>query len=172
MLTQADFAATYQNMSDGQLLQTANESGLIPEAYQALTQELHRLNLKKTDLPRHMESHRARLQREASERELPLSRFGGTGYFFFGRRYLNQADQEANIQLRTKWVAISYLPLVPLASYRFQCRHEGSKWFGWTEQNPLGRVPLNWDQVFLTLLKASPFYLAILVLLVLWIMHR
>jgi hypothetical protein len=171
MDTPAEFAATYQHMSDGQLLQTANEGALIGEARQALHDELHRRNLKPGDLPRYKESPRTRLKRESAERELPLSR-GGTGYIFFGRHYLTQADREANIQLRTKWISISYLPIVPLASFRFKCKQQGWKFFSCTDQVVVSKVPLNWNQVFLTWLKASPFYLAILALLVLWITHR
>jgi hypothetical protein len=167
-----DFTATYQHMSDGQLLQTANEGGLIPEAHQALTEELHRRNLKSGDLPKYKESPRTRLKRESAQRELPLSRYGGTGYFFFGRHYLTQADKEANIQLRTKWFSVSYLPIVPLASFRFKCKHRGWRFFGWTDQVVVSNVPLNWNQVFLTWLKASPVYLAIFALFFVWITHR
>jgi hypothetical protein len=37
MPTQDDFAATYQNMSDGQLLETANEGGLASEIGQGFS---------------------------------------------------------------------------------------------------------------------------------------
>ena len=37
MPTQADFAATYQNMSDGQLLETANQGGLASEIGQGFS---------------------------------------------------------------------------------------------------------------------------------------
>lgn len=167
-----DFANTYENMSDGQLLQTANEGGLVDEAEQALANELRRRNLKKSDLVHHKESPRARLRHEATERELPLSRCGGTGLFFFGRRYLCASDKDANIQLRTKWIALSWLPLIPLASYRFRCRRQGWKFFHWTDQVVLNQVPLNWDQVFLTWVKASPFYIAILIFFCVWLKFR
>ena len=39
MRSPAEFAETYQHMSDGQLLQTAREDGLLPEAKQALQEE-------------------------------------------------------------------------------------------------------------------------------------
>ena len=172
MSTHTDFAKTYEDMSDGQLLQTANEGGFVDEAKQALANELHRRNLRKSDLSHHKESPRARLRQEATEREFPLSRYGGTGLFFFGRHYLTPADKEANIQLRTKWIALSYLPLIPLASYRFKCKQQGWKLFHWTDQVVLNQVPLNWDQVFLTWLKASPVYIAILTLLCMWLKFR
>jgi hypothetical protein len=112
------------------------------------------------------------LRREAKEREFPLSRYGGTGYYFFGRHYLTQADREGNIQLRTKWFSISYLPIVPLGSYRFKCGQQGSRFFHWTDQTVLNKVPLNWDQIFFTWLKASPFYLLILTVFGLYLREK
>jgi hypothetical protein len=172
MSAQSDFAKTYESMSDGQLLQTASEGGFLEEAKEALTNEFSRRNLKKSDLVRHKESLRARLRQEATERKFPLSRYGGTGLFLFGRHYLTAADKEANIQLRTKWVAFSHLPLIPLASYRFKCRQQGWKLFHWSDQVVLNQVSLNWDQVFLTWLKASPVYIAILAPLWMWLKSR
>jgi hypothetical protein len=172
MSTHTDFAQTYENMSDGQLLQIANEGGLVDKAKQALADELHRRNLKKSDLIHHKELPRVRLRQEAREREFPLSAYGGTGFFFFGRHYLTPADKESNIQLRTKWLAFSYLPLIPLASYRFKCKQKGWKLFHWTDQVVLNRVSLNWDQIFLTCLKASPVYVAILIFFCMWLKSR
>lgn len=171
MNTQTDFAKTYESMSDGQLLQTASEGCLVDEAKQTLAEELHRRNLKIDELPRHKESLRTRLRREATERVLP-SRAGATGFVFFGRHYLTPADKEANIQLRTKWIAVGGLPLIPLASYRFKCIQEGWRFFHWTDQVVINRVPLNLDQVFLTCLKASPVYIVILTLLCGWLKFR
>jgi hypothetical protein len=171
MNSHTDYAKTYENMSDGQLLQTANEGGLVDEAKQTLAEELRRRNLKAGDLPRHKESPRSRLRREATERELP-TRTGPTGFVFYGRHYLTPADKEASIQLRTKWVALGGLPIIPLASYRFKCKQRGWKFFHWTDQVVINRVPLNWDQVLLTWLKASPFYIAILTILCVWLKFR
>jgi hypothetical protein len=168
---QSYFGRTYEGMSDGQLLQIANEGGLVDEAKGPLAEELRRRNLKPSDLPRHKESQRTRLRREASERTI-TSRGGPTGLAFFGRHYLTPADKEANIQLRTKWIAFSGLPLVPLASYRFKCKQHGWRFWHWTDQVVIDRVRLNWDQVFLTWLKASPFYLVILILLLGWVRFR
>src|ERR1700716_4040769 len=96
MSTHTDFAKTSEDMSDGQLLATANEGGFVDEAIQALANELHRRNLRKSDLAHHKESPRARLRQEATEREFPLSRYGGTGRFFFGRHYLPPVDKQRN----------------------------------------------------------------------------
>ncbi|MGA1983010.1 MAG: hypothetical protein ABSG84_11180 [Acidobacteriaceae bacterium] len=157
MNTQADFATTYQNMSDGQLLETANEGGLVDDAKLALASELHRRNLKKSDLNHHKESPRERLNDAAQEKQLPLLQLG-TGLFFFGKAYLNDADREANIQIRTKWIALRYVPLIPLASYRVKCKEQRWKFFRWTSyERILQRVPLNWNQVLLTWLKEILF---------------
>ena len=166
------FAKTYASMLDGQLLQAANEGGLVDEAKQALAEELRRRGLKKSDLIHHKESPRARLRKEAAEREFSLSGYGGTGVLFFGRHYLNPMDKEANIQLRTKWIALCWLPLIPLASYRFKCKRQGWKFCYWTDQLVLNQVPFNWDQVLLTWLKATPVYLSILALLCMWLKFR
>ena len=150
MDTPAEFAATYQHMSDGQLLQTANEGGLIPEAHQALTEELHRRNLKPADLRRYKPSPHELLQDEARQKG-----WRGTGLFFFGRSYLNQSDEQKNVQLRTKFVSFAYFPLVPIAAYRFQCTGSPKWWLRWNNgQQVIDRVPLNWRQVTLTWVKA------------------
>jgi hypothetical protein len=80
----------------------------------------------------------------------------GPGLLFFGRRYLNEADKKANIQLRTKWFALGGIPLIPIASYRFKCTGDPNKWFqDDTQQRALNRVRLNWTQVFLTWMKTA-----------------
>ncbi len=72
------------------------------------------------------------------------------GFALYGRSYLNEADREANIQVRTKFFVFA-LPLIPIASYRFKCTGEPGKWFQWdTDQQPLNRVPVFWKQVFMT----------------------
>jgi len=71
-----------------------------------------------------------------------------------GHKFLNEADKEAHIQIRTKWFTFNYIPLIPLASYRFQCSGDPAKWFQWNRQRrPLGRVPLDWNQALTTWLK-------------------
>ena len=69
MQSAADFAKTYKMMSDGKLLQTANEGSLVDEAELALEEELMRRNLKRCDFSQYCESPHERLQREMKERQ-------------------------------------------------------------------------------------------------------
>ena len=139
MRTPAEFAETYQHMSDGQVLQTARENGLLPEAKQYLQEEIRRRNLKSSDLTREVEPHKTRLEKETKERWLPLSRWRW-GYGLYGHSYLNEADKEASIQFRTKFFVAAGIPLVPIASYRFKQTEEDDK--------VLDRIPIVWPQVF------------------------
>lgn len=171
METQADFAATYGNMSDGQLLETANEGGLVPEARIALSNELRRRNLKPSDLARHTESPHERLQREAKDKAIP-GRAGPTGLVFFGHHYLNQSDRESNIQVRTKFFALGGIPLVPIASYRFKCRDDADAWLPSDEDDRvINRIPLNWNQVLITYAKTAAYILALIAVVSLWVWY-
>jgi hypothetical protein len=153
METQSQLAATYQNMSDGELLLVSSEGGLMPEAKQALAEELHRRKLKASDLPHHKQTAKEQLKEEAQERWFPLARYHSLGFGLYGRSYLNEADREANIQVRTKFF-VFIIPLVPIAAYRFKCTGEPNKWFQWnTDQRVLNRIPLVWTQVLMTWLK-------------------
>jgi len=72
-----ELLSTYQHMTDGQLLQVANQGGLLPDAELILTQELRRRNLKASDLPLYTESLDDRLRAETQEKS-----FRGTGLRF------------------------------------------------------------------------------------------
>jgi hypothetical protein len=153
MESPSQLASTYQHMSEGTLLEIANEGGLTPEAKQAIAEELHRRKLKASDLPSHKQTAKEQLEEETQERWFPLFRYRSLGFGLYGRSYLNEADKESNIQVRTKFF-VFVIPLVPIASYRFQCTGEPGKWFQWNaDQLALNRVPLVWTQVFMTWLK-------------------
>ena len=139
MRTPAEFAETYSHMSDDQLLQTAREDGLLPEAKQALHEEISHRNLKPGDQPRQVEPHETRLEKETKERWLPLSWYRW-GYSLYGHTYLSESDRGSKIQLKTKFLVCAGIPLIPIASYRFKCEEE--------EDKPLNRLPINWPQVF------------------------
>ena len=168
MPTPSELLSTYQHMTDGQLLEIANEGGFRPEAELALAEELHRRKLKLSDLPLYKETLDDRLQAETKQKS-----FRGTGLRFYGRKFLNEADKQANIQIKTKWFAFSYIPLIPLASYRFQCSGSPDKWFQWSRQRrPLGRVPLNWNQAVMTWLKAIACIVGTIAFIALRIWHQ
>jgi len=151
--SQSQLAATYRHMSEGELLQISNEGGLLPEARQALAEEMQRRKLKASDFPHPKETAKRKLNEETRERWFPLARGHSLGFGLYGRSYLNEGDRAANIQVRTKFFVFA-VPLIPIASYRFKCTGEASKWFQWdTDQQPLNRIPLVWTQVFTTWLK-------------------
>jgi hypothetical protein len=159
----SDFATQYQQMPDGQLLLLANEGCLVDEAHQALTEELRKRNLKKQDIVQHEKKspHEGRLG-AAQEKQFRWALDPRTGYFFFGRHYLNEADKSADIQLRTKWLALGGIPVIPLASYRLKCKQKSFGWFRWyAEQQIVNRVALNWNQIFLTWLKSILFVVTV-----------
>jgi hypothetical protein len=148
----------YQTLTDDELLNLKKDGGFTEEAGKVLGNELARRKLATADLKRYVaETERSKLREEVEERG------GGyrfPGLQFFGRRYLNEADKEANIQIRTKWFTMSGIPLIPLASYRFKCRANPGKWFLTnTQQEVINRVPLDWIQVFITWGKTATLVL-------------
>lgn len=164
MPTESELAKYYETLTDAELLNLKSEGGFTDEAEQVLAKELKRRNLKAGDLKRYVVPERIRLCEEAKEKG-----FAGRGpaLLFFGRRYLNEADKRANIQLRTKWFALGGIPLVPIASYRFKYTSDPGRWhLDEPEQRVIDRVPLNWTQVFLTWMKTAIFMLIVFLLTV------
>lgn len=156
MLDTCALAKHYETLTDAKLLSLKSEGGLSDEALPVLADELKRRNLKDGDLRRYAVPERIKLREDTTEKGF---RFRGPGLLFFGRSYLNEADKEANIQVRTKWFAIAGIPLVPIASYRFKCT-------GDTGQRVVDRVPLNWAQVRLTWMKTAIVVIGLGLLLV------
>jgi hypothetical protein len=142
-----------------------NEGGLTEEAQQVLVRELGRRNLGHNDLKRYLaQGERTKLREEAKEKGF---RGRGPGLLFFGRRFLNEADKEANIQVRTKFFALGGIPLIPIASYRFKCAgHRERSLTDDMDQRVINRVPLNWAQVFLTWIKAAIIMIVVALLIV------
>jgi hypothetical protein len=163
METRSSFADTYQHMADVQLLKIANEGGMVPEAKQALTDELNRRKLKASDLPHYQPSKQERLEKETRERQLPLGR-GFNGFGLYGRTYLSDAERNAHTYVRTKFFVLASIPLVPIASYRFRLSGE--------DEQPLGRVPLLWRQVVVTWLKTLLVIVGIIVAVAAYIWVR
>ena len=143
----------YSTRTDAELLNLMVEGGFTQEAERMLSDELRRRGLGADDLKRYVaRGEQLKLRDEASEKGY-TSR--GTGLLFFGKRYISEEDREENIQIRTKWFALCWLPLVPIASYRFQCRGNARRGFSDDRHRVINRVPLDWTQVFLTWLKAA-----------------
>lgn len=171
MKNHSDFAATYENMSDGQLLKISNEGNLVEEAGLALTHELRRRNLTNHDFQRHQEPPQEKLQNEVKERWFPLGRRLGFG--LYGRTYLNEGDRLHNIQTRTKFFVLG-IPLIPIASYRLRYKNDRHGWFQLnSDGKALSRVPLLWSQVVMTWIKTLLLIAAIIGFFALldWIRH-
>ena len=151
-------AKYYETLTDAALLNLAREGGFTEEAQRVFAEELKRRNLNDADLKRYIaRGDHIKLREEAEERGM---RSRGLGLQFFGRRFLSDSDREANIQLRTKFVALGGIPLIPIASYRFKCT-------GYREQGRvIDRVPLNWTQVFITWVKNAILLIGLVLLIV------
>ena len=159
-------AKYYEALTNAQLLNLKREGGFTEEAERVLADELRRRNLEAGDLKGYeAQSERIKLREETTEKN-PRGR--GLSLLFFGRRYLNEEDRKANIQIRTKWFALGGIPLVPIASYRFQCTRDTRRWFSRNgTQRVINRVPLNWTQVLLTWLKMAVVLVFVFVVVVL-----
>lgn len=145
-------AKYYQTLTDPELMNLEREGGFTEEARRLLADELRRRNLGAGDLKRYeLQGQRIKLHEETAEKG---DRRRGTGLLFFGKRYRNKEDRQDNIQVRTKWFALCWIPLVPVASYRFKISgnvNRGSAEDG--KQRVIDRVPLDLMQVSLTWLK-------------------
>jgi hypothetical protein len=154
----------YETLTDDELLNLKSEGGFTSEAAVVLAKELAKRNLLGKQAKRNKLSKRIELHEEVRERG------GGyrmPGLQLFGRSYLNDADRKANIQVRTKWFTISYIPLFPIASYRFKCSASSDKWAGANSvQNVINRVPLDWAQVLMTWIKTAVLIGGILLLFI------
>ena len=152
MLSQAELNEYYKSLSDDQLLNLVHEGGFTDEAKVVLENELARRKLSHSNVKKFIEDcERSKLDKEVIEKEVGLG-YGGLGLHFYGRNYLNVTDKEANIQLRTKWFTLIWIPLIPIASYRFQ----GSS------QRVIERVPLNWTQVLMIWSKTATIVLCVI----------
>jgi hypothetical protein len=159
MTTQADFATTYQHMSDEQLLQIGGEGRLVEEATLALQTEMRRRKL----TPEMVKSFRSETLRYelAQKAEDPNVRRGlfGLGFRLYGRAYLSDEDKHHGIQVRTKWFTLRGLPIIPTASYRYSCHDVTTGLIEWKEERVIDQVPLNWKQAIRTWAKSTGLFL-------------
>lgn len=161
-------AKYYETLSDSQLMELRREGGFTEQAEQVFAQELKRRNLGAAEFKKNEHiMERAKLREEAQEKGF---RGRGPGLLLFGRGYLNEADKEANIQVRTKFFSLGRIPLVPIASFQIKC-NRGQKTFSNLEKHVIERVPIVWPQVFLIWLQAAGIILAIGLLIagILWL---
>jgi hypothetical protein len=166
----ASLAKHYATLSDAEILNLKKEGGFTEEAARVLEQELLRRNLHEKAVKRHDAiSERDLLREEAREKGFSGK---GPGLLLFGSGYLSEKDRKANIQLRTKFFSLGGLPLIPIASYRFQCSGQGSRWSRWfptsADQRVVSRVPLNWSQVGLIWLKTAIFIACVTLVAIVW----
>jgi len=166
-------AKYFETLNNAELLNLKREGGFTKEAVRVLADEFRRRNLDAGDLKRYeAQGERIKLREETTEKG---SRGRGPGLLFFGRRYLNEEDRKANIQVRTKWFALGGIPIVPIASYRFHCSGDARKW-SQEDVKPrvINRVPLNWLQVFVTWLKMAIVLIFVILLAagIIWYQNR
>lgn len=146
-------AAYYETRTDAELLNLKIEGGFTQEAERVFSEELRRRNLGVDNIERYKaQGELFKLREEATEKGNTLR---GSGLLFFGRRYMNEEDRHANVQVRTKWFALSWIPLIPIASYRFQCPSHARRRLSDGGQRVINRVPLDWAQVFVTWFKTA-----------------
>lgn len=144
----------YKTLTDQQFLQLRSEGGFTPEAEHALSIELAQRHLGATDVKRYVAAaERSDLRDEVTERGGGYRRYG---IQFFGKSFLNDSDRSADIGVRTKWLTMSGIPVIPTASYRFKCAKDSGSLFSTnTQRHVISRVPLYWPQVFLTFAKTA-----------------
>jgi hypothetical protein len=147
-------AEHYKTLTNDELLNLKQEGGFTAEAELVLAEELERRNLRAHDEKQYIASiNQQRLQEEVTERG---GGYRELGFQLFGKRYLNESDRNADIQVRTKWFTISGIPLIPIASYRFKATSSLHKW------KVIDRTALDWVQVFQTWIRTAVVLVGIL----------
>jgi hypothetical protein len=168
-----ELADYYRSLTDPELLHQVSEGGFTDEAEKVLSKELERRHLGRAEATRYAaDSEKSKLRDEVVERG---GGYRGLGMQFFGRAHLNEADERAGIQVRTKWFTISGIPLIPVASYRFRCAGVSGKRRGADlSHSVIDRVPLHWTQVFATWMKSLILLIGGILLVVgaYWLLDR
>jgi hypothetical protein len=68
--------------------------------------------------------------------------YQGNGLQLRGHKFLNETDRNRGITVVTRWIVFSFMPLIPLGSYRVtKSAHDDGK------PTIISKVPLQWDQV-------------------------
>jgi hypothetical protein len=69
--------------------------------------------------------------------------YQGTGLRLRGNKFLNESDRNKGITVVTRWIVFAFMPLIPLGSYRVKHPIDGN-----SKPEIIGKVALQWDQVF------------------------
>lgn len=112
-----EYREAYRRMPDYQILQIASEGGLVPEAVQALNEELAARGATTHDIDQHAEyvTHQKLLQQVGNN---ILYVPHGVGIAFRGKRFSSIEDERLGIELRTRWIIVFWIPVIPIGSYR------------------------------------------------------
>jgi murein L,D-transpeptidase YcbB/YkuD len=155
-----DFASEYRGMTDEQLLEIAGEGELVDEAQQALQIEMKNRKL----TPEMVQSYHAETQRYllAQKAEVKSELFNFSLFRLYGRTYISEEDKAQGIQVRTKWLTLRGLPIVPVASYRYSCQNVTTGQIKWNEEKVIDQVPLNWNQAIRTWLKSTGLFVLLI----------
>jgi hypothetical protein len=136
-----DFATQYRALSDEAITQLASEGGLRPEADVALRAEMRKRSIGSKDVRfLRVKQKKTKLQMQAGNN--PYS-YRGNGLQLRGNKFLNETDKNRGITVVTRWIVLGYMSIVPIGSYRIKRSVDG-------KGNPqiVGKVKLQWDQVF------------------------
>jgi hypothetical protein len=163
------FKAKYRDMTSEQIVRLASKGGLLPEAEHALNEELAARDLKEADVRQYTEA----LSQQKLQMKLTGNKYlhhRGTGIAFRGRKYASDEDERRGIQLRTRWLILCWIPLIPLGSYRL--RYDGMPSRFWQRQvfEAVSQEKLDWE----TVIRVWSLTASILLLLYLtfWILIR
>ncbi|HXC97628.1 MAG TPA: hypothetical protein VNU92_18145 [Edaphobacter sp.] len=150
--TTEDFLTQYQVLSDESLTQLAAEGGLRQDADIALKAEMRR---------RSMGANEIKVLRERQEKTRLQMMVGhnpydyrGSGLQLRGNKFLGESDRHRAIATVTRWIVFLSMPTIPIGSYRVK-KHLNAK------PEIIGKVPLQWDQVFEGWKKAATIVLGI-----------
>jgi hypothetical protein len=196
----ANYAATYAEMADDEILRLACEaSGLKEEARQGLNAELKKRKLTQNDISE-CEQRLATLRpgAMAANQKYVARSFAGFGTTLYGKRDFHSDGS----YLTTKWITLLWIPVFPLASIRAGkarpdsgaaerkvSEHHLGHYATWTtEYSVYSEGPINRKQVFsvyafvlaMAAIERSPAYLPRRIVFVLfgtlcmlpWILRR
>jgi hypothetical protein len=120
-----DYRETYSSMTDGQLLNLAlEENSLVATAKIALEEELANRNFGAAQVKEQAANSRmGRLSENATTQTL-----NGFGTALYG----NRNEQSDASFIKTKWIVLFWIPLIPLRSFRVRYIGHGSSFLGWS----------------------------------------